>query len=359
MTPQEAFEILGINPSEEYNLKKARNQASMKYHPDKGGSVEMQQKVNAAYELLKGSSVGSMKTPQDRKREAEERKAKFTKIAETVLSIIKKSIDLNKFKKYLEDQSGKSLNAEYSEQANLDSYWSNSQQIVLKFSSDDLRTVFYFRMSIPLDKVELGKSLGGGGGKASFEAYVDKFVLHNNKENKLGKTTWTWGASSSQIEDPKVAFPKSKLNKIFKGTATARKFSKRDMLRSLQQEFKARLVGDGAYIPIDDIYTLRLVRSVMMRVAAWGIYNVYQKQNKEARSIGTRFGEVTYASFLETEETLDWLRELLKELKKLKPDQYSDFINGWYKKKKDKILGEGFAMSKAKSIIEMMSEKKL
>jgi hypothetical protein len=54
MTIKDACKILSIsgdvNPA---IIKKAYREASKKYHPDSGGSTEMMQAVNAAYDLIK------------------------------------------------------------------------------------------------------------------------------------------------------------------------------------------------------------------------------------------------------------------------------------------------------------------
>lgn len=55
MDRNDAIEILGIvGEINEKTIKKFWRAACSKYHPDKGGSVEMMQAVNQAYESLKG-----------------------------------------------------------------------------------------------------------------------------------------------------------------------------------------------------------------------------------------------------------------------------------------------------------------
>lgn len=57
MKVEDAAKILGITGDITAELvKKAYRRASSKYHPDKGGSVEMMQAVNQAYEALKDFS---------------------------------------------------------------------------------------------------------------------------------------------------------------------------------------------------------------------------------------------------------------------------------------------------------------
>lgn len=54
MTPQDAAKILNIHGEITAAIvKQAYRKASSIYHPDKGGSVEMMQAVNAAYDVLK------------------------------------------------------------------------------------------------------------------------------------------------------------------------------------------------------------------------------------------------------------------------------------------------------------------
>lgn len=55
MKQAEAFEILGVAPGEATpdTIKAAFRKACMTYHPDRGGSVQMMQAVNAAYAMVK------------------------------------------------------------------------------------------------------------------------------------------------------------------------------------------------------------------------------------------------------------------------------------------------------------------
>ena len=53
MNTYEAFIILEIDTTKPFDLKKAWKTVSLKSHPDKGGSVTYQQRVNHAYEFLK------------------------------------------------------------------------------------------------------------------------------------------------------------------------------------------------------------------------------------------------------------------------------------------------------------------
>lgn len=55
MNISQACDILGIEPgtvAEESTVKAAFRRAAQKYHPDKGGSTEMMQAVNAAYAFM-------------------------------------------------------------------------------------------------------------------------------------------------------------------------------------------------------------------------------------------------------------------------------------------------------------------
>lgn len=56
----EAFRSHGIEPTElsSEELKKVRNRLNMKLHPDRGGSVEDQQEINQAYDILKMNKPG-------------------------------------------------------------------------------------------------------------------------------------------------------------------------------------------------------------------------------------------------------------------------------------------------------------
>lgn len=61
MTVDQAFKVLGINPSnyKKDDLKDIYRKAAIKNHPDKGGDVNVMTQINLAYELLKNSGGGS------------------------------------------------------------------------------------------------------------------------------------------------------------------------------------------------------------------------------------------------------------------------------------------------------------
>jgi len=54
-TKDDDLSILGLNeyPTDLKALQKARNQAMLKYHPDRGGTTEQAQAIQAAFERLK------------------------------------------------------------------------------------------------------------------------------------------------------------------------------------------------------------------------------------------------------------------------------------------------------------------
>jgi preprotein translocase subunit Sec63 len=62
MKISQAADILGMEPgsiADEATVKQAYRRAAQKYHPDKGGSTEMMQTVNEAYNILQ-SNYGSL-----------------------------------------------------------------------------------------------------------------------------------------------------------------------------------------------------------------------------------------------------------------------------------------------------------
>lgn len=77
MSPREAQQILGVKPnSPKEDIEKAWKRLIVKHHPDRGGSVEMAQKINAAHDVLKGAPRGFRVPPRRSQQQQQQQRQK-------------------------------------------------------------------------------------------------------------------------------------------------------------------------------------------------------------------------------------------------------------------------------------------
>jgi len=308
MTSEMAMEVLEIDPTQDYDLKVVYRKASLKHHPDRGGTTEMQQKVNAAYEYLqkhgtgKGTSISSRQA--EREADAEEKRRKST----IVLKLLKDMFKPDVYLKYFEKYSGKTL--KYSEVEKIPTgLYGDLVLLEYEFFTPDRTLVFYIQIDVSLYKVRLETSLGGGEEGATFPFYVDLHLYHDGLKQKMGKRTWDSKKNTRDLATPSKLFPVKKLTDIFAGKKK-RKFKRRDFETGLNDRIGAKYHSKDTWvIPIKDELRLMIFRTTMLKVAAWHINGLYGK-NK-------RISPIAAVSLPESLATIEFFVRLMKESKKI------------------------------------------
>ncbi len=332
MSVQDAFTVFGIEPSEfdPDELKKKYRDLSKKHHPDHGGDTETMQKITVAYDILK--KVKKQPTVADREANRKQQETEYKKRASIVIPLIRKAFDANAYKTYFEKMSNIPLIHTEDEKVITGRYGSYDVIFTHEFHTENRETVFHIKIDINLLNVDFTKTLGGGDGTVNFSFYVDHYLYHNKRQQKMKRRTWDFKNSTAQIVKPADLFPTATLKKVFAGKKQ-RKFSKRDFIEGIKKEMGGSYDGDFARIPIKDEITLVIYRSTFMRTAVWGPNGLYEKYK--------RVEQLSYMSLPETEETLGVLVVVVNKMKKASTvKKMADIYNKEIKVFIDKIRGQ-------------------
>jgi hypothetical protein len=279
MSSREAQSVLALPAGwSKGDLKSAFKSAALTHHPDRGGNVEQMAKVNAAYKVLQRITPANDKATSkaDAARDHERRKA-------VVVSSVNNLFDPQKYAEYFYKMTNKVFTSKVEDRfsGTYDNYFYKD----VEWKSSDGETVFSLRLMVNLYDVKEVKSLGGSGGEPAlaFSMYVEPTVLHDNRKSKMRKKNWDFSSKASTLVDPTKVFPKASIKRMMKGNDKKRKFSKRDMLVSLEKKLKAKISYSGkdvwAAIPMGD-YTVHLYRMTFMGSAAWSSHSVSLKTGK-------------------------------------------------------------------------------
>ena len=327
-----ALEILNIDSDfDKKSLSKAYKIASVKSHPDKGGSVEAQQNVNRAFEIL---SKSGGKNSTKNKPSFEERKQKRADDKEQMQSILNKlfeKFDIDAYTTYFESFAKEKIKHELI--INASDYAST---IYLKFVSESGKIFFNLRFYTQI--LINNKSLSGGDGFVVEKMSTDIEVLVNREKHKMGKSDWSFAKTEKVFKDPKGLFPMAKLKKIFGTAKKPKKLKKADYMTTFKNELKAQISGNDIIIKLNDDSTIYMNRGTMFRK---GYYQFNQVRAGVRPNIER---ELIFASFSETEtpEVLDLIVDTVKPMigkKSITVKEVKDTIEKAYKKyKKDNGL---------------------
>jgi hypothetical protein len=277
MSVQEAMNKLGVDTvGDQDAIKKAYRDASLKNHPDRGGSKEAMQAINEAYAILKKlAKTGSSPANPSAKEDA---KARTKKAIQVITTAMEQAFHPVNFTKHLDDATGLAFTESHKVQVEHDFYY----LLNAEWRSGD--TVFSLRASVNADQVEFVRALGGGGDdeKFSFKLYIQTSILHDNRRVKFQPREWQFTDSQKAILDPETLFPLVKIQKMIGGTGKGkRKFSKRDMLLGLEK-LAGAYTGDLPFvkIPLHDNFSLIIFRSVIFKMASWDLHSVVYSPGK-------------------------------------------------------------------------------
>ncbi|MBF84598.1 MAG: hypothetical protein CL489_09000 [Acidobacteria bacterium] len=304
MTTSDAMKLLGLsNGFDETELKKAYRRASNKAHPDKGGSVDAQQRVNDAYNVLKNVEGGVDPMAKYRQR-AEENKEK-ARIAEIyVEQLFNQYFQPRVYANYFKEMSGK----EYTFERNIrsSSTWGSVVHVSYRFTSDDNKTFFDIDFYA---NMYFTKALGGGEESTGLDSLsVNTSVLHERKKYKMSRSDYKRENSIEVIQNPDKNFPKAKLKKVF--SVKKRKPVKRaDYLLAFSKELNATKNKDYIKIPLKNGYVLVFTRIVFMRQAQYQGNGLYTEKP-------FRREKLIITSFMESKNP-DYLDDLIDGMKKI------------------------------------------
>lgn len=302
MTVPDAMKLLGASSDDLSNpdkIKSLYRAQSLKHHPDVGGTTDMMQRINAAYQMLsKGKTKAS---PYAFDREAYNKKHEL--LADVILADIEKRLDPAKFSAYFEKILGQPFHSNVEKK--IGGYGSKTVRVHMTFSNVDKSTIIDVEYTTDTNRVDMEKPMIGLSG-LMLKTGVFVEVMHNRRKEKMKRRDWDFTGNAEIFNDPKVLFPEAKLRKMANAPTRA-KVSRRDFEIAFTKELGANFIGNDIYIRLGGGYRLALYRMTIMRVAAYMINGLYLNMK--------RVGRVNVVSFYEDGETLDFLLDNLKKIK--------------------------------------------
>lgn len=334
ITVDQALKVLGLSQSDARDaskLKSAYKSASLKNHPDRGGSTEAMKDVNLAYELLQkytGSSTssgGSSSRGGSFDRDSYERsKQEYFDLGLSVLRSLKEKLKLDAFLRHFQTIYNEPFEHKVITEVPkpTDSARTHIYNAVLsyEFFNKTRDIVFNISFSCYLTDVKYDRSLGSGAKNISYPLGVIAYGFFNNKKLKITQRDYQRTQNHDVLSDPEMSFPKKRLE-TFKKTAKAKQFRREDMVMTLKNKIDA-----GEWY--DNQFTVRLGtnprkdlvfrRGTFQRMPYWDV-NFY---------VNGKYQQIERAGvLLETEETARFLIDLANGAKKQNPDNIVSWLN--------------------------------
>lgn len=304
MSVQRAADIFDINPANinKKELQKLYRKLSMKFHPDRGGSVQKQQEINVAYDVLKKNIGSPIKTSQESKEDWDKKMKRRRTIVENV---IKNNVDTKEYIEYFQNFIDEKFYYDIDESDPI-TYKKRVSDYVIEYTfyTKTRDTVFYIKMHIDLLRFDTAHQIGG-----EFPFFTINYVYHNNRKHKMKRRDWSF-RNNTEIFEPESMFPSNKLQKIF-SSSKARKFSKRDFLTGMKRLFNADWDGTYLFIPIKNGIEFVLNRDVFQRIAYWDIFGFYENRRLSQRPKNR-------IMFTEDEKHFEIIVDAIRKFKKMK-----------------------------------------
>lgn len=316
MTRSEALELLGIDTFKSpQELKKAYKKASIKNHPDKGGSDAVMKQINAAFSLLQtsGASESANMDWETVKKQHKDRAEAWTAFVTLQLD---KFFDVEEYTTFLSEHVETQLSSERIVRSGIGLY----TNATYKWKSLDNKIVFSLELSFRDESGEAGLTDASTGVSLGEIGYSTE-VLINRKKIKMTQANYKFGAKAKNIfSDPKVAFPKAKIKKAMKDSNKAVK--RADYMLTFKNELKASVSGNVIRIPLPHILDdsnspLEIVmeRSTFMGA---GQYTIHDIRGNRGRIMDK--GQYGYGSCFESKDqtVLSKLVDIMQGAQKLK-----------------------------------------
>lgn len=327
MSVQDAQHLLGLKGSYSADeLKAAYKRMAILHHPDKGGDVSVMQRINVAYDKLSNILGGTHTSPEDRMAQYHRSREEDRIFLIAALGKVKQVLNVQTFAHHFTAVFGEEFSIQLKETIE-----GNYASLSVEFANHMRSTVLDLRVNVSAaERHNTGLSHGAVG----INMYVATSILHNRRKIKITQQNYRFEHDYSVLTNPESLFPAKKLGK--KKDAKATKFSKKDAILSFQKELHAEFRDDWLYIPLpqSDGMRLALYRTVFMRSASWGINGVYQKSRRVVTIS-------TVVTFPETEASMSWLIDHIKNIQKLKdPEEINHHVQrlaSEYKANRQKI----------------------
>lgn len=333
MTYQEALKVLGATGSEtSAEMSKLFKRASLRNHPDRGGSNELMQQINQAYDVVTKTGPGGARTETQgdiraryaqQKKEWEEKLDAYHAIAKNYFGT---KFNAQEFSDYFTTFTGQPTTFTYDLKKG-----SHTVTAIFKYRSGDAMFDFEFICQPPSSNGGLVAPDASSLGNVS----VDTDVLVGTKKYKMARREYQWGKNPDKVT-PESLFPSIKLKKIFSPEAQHKQVYKRaDYMSAFIKHLNANRNGDdNISIPVGK-YTVHFARQVMMRKGSYVFNYIIEPEVNKFRPVERLKGWM-----LEDEEgaCLDMIIDTFKELQRIKPDaktiasvvekMYSEFSAG-------------------------------
>ena len=320
ITVDQALKLFNIDisdVSDATKLKAAFRTASMKAHPDKGGSDAQFNDVQDAYELLQ--KQGKQATAKFDWAANDE---KYKTTGNTILDKISKEFDTNAYKDHLKNI----FNIEFTYKllySKLDSGF-HTARVNMEFADDSRDIVFIIDIYVNITNViHNNGGLVDGKSNISYPLGISTSVLYKGKKVKISSRDYQVTQNHDVFQNPELVLPKAKLLK-FETRASTKKFSKADMLQILTRKYGMGVEGNVAFKRFEqfkpDRVSLQFTRGTFMKMPYWSFtlftngksdrlpYKTYEETNQTAEL----FGKIT--TFAKTANSVDEITEYIKKL---------------------------------------------
>lgn len=345
MTISEALKIFGIKEVPDLKtLMQLWKDLSKLNHPDRGGSLEIMQDINAAMDVLKPLATGSGGSYTTTKVDWDEihRRTREKNIAniEVMDVMFEESFDADALLDHIQPYVPTNMellidvvktDLDKLTDRQLESRSDMPFSATIEVHNEENTMVVYLRYLI---SPEHSSSQGLGHTSVDeadvlFSVSLETDIYYNNRKNKLSQARWQWRVGRKALSDYASVLPPAKLKKIFEGEKRS-SFKRADMFLGLKRELDVTIDKDTVFIyPFgkDVKFYFSFMRSTMLGQASWMFNNVQliNPQTRKYTSPSPRFKNVT--SYIpETEDTLRSIVNIVRDLRKTIDKQGLDYV---------------------------------
>ncbi|ALY07140.1 hypothetical protein VmeM32_00154 [Vibrio phage vB_VmeM-32] len=274
VTAIEARSILGIGSSfTDVELKKAYKVASLKAHPDKGGSNAEQQKVQAAYTKLKSMAGSGSTVVQQTKQERDEiERANL----EYLRATFNTHVNVSAFKDHFKSVFNKDFDVRIV-LPNAVSFDTGAAKINIETADKSIvASVNYYAYFV---NQNAGASLSGAKSTGFRQLMVSTEIIVNRKSYKMTQKTYNMRNTLDSLTKPEALFPTAKLKKTI--SAPSKPLKKADWIKTFKMELGAVIQGSAdIFVPIGD-YEMAITRITWMRKGQYNASTVYATRGRK------------------------------------------------------------------------------